>query len=403
MGHASVMQSVPPDGPHDTDADAHRPPGPLSGVRVADLTTVVMGPLATRTLADLGADVIKIEPPGGEVTREMGRSHNDGMTPMVINVNRNKRSITIDLKTAEGAQTMRDLLATCDVFVTNVRPKALERVGLSYEEVSAVRSDIIYCSGTGFSSEGPYGHKAAYDDVIQAASGMASLFTLTDPQPRFIPSIVADKVAALHIVYAVLAALFRRATTGLGDAIEVPMAESLAAFNLVEHMGGSTFRPPLGEFSYERVRSIHRKPRQSKDGWLCILPYSNQNWLDFFTIAGRPELGSDPRFGSIASRLEHIDELYEFLDDVVGTRTTAEWVEACDLHSIPAVPVADIRHLEQDPHFAATGLIEEHVHPTEGPYRVVRDPIRFKSGNPGLYRHAPSAGQHTQEIQSEIQ
>jgi len=238
--------------------------------------------------------------------------------------------------------------------------------------------------------------------VIQAVSGLASVFSLTDDKPRFIPSIVADKVASLHIVYAILAALFRRATTGHGDFVEIPMAESLASFNLVEHLSGLTFDPPLGEFSYERVRSAQRRPRRSADGWICVLPYSDANWRDFFELAGKPEIADDERFATISLRLVNVDALYSYLDEIMIERTTAEWVADCDRLSIPAVPVVELENIHQDPHFEAVGLLERHVHPTEGPYRVIRDPITFKSGNPGLYRHAPSSGQHTQEVFSQI-
>lgn len=384
------------------EMESASPKGPLHGVRVADLSTVVMGPLAARILADLGADVIKIEPPGGEMTRQIGQSHNEGMTPLAINVNRNKRSVVLDLKSPDGRQAALDLIATCDVFVTNMRLKALDRLGLGYESVSAVRPDIVYGAGTGFGSDGPYRDKPAYDDVIQAVSGLASVFNLTDDQPRFIPSIVADKVASLHVVYAILAALFRRSTTGEGDFVEIPMAESLATFNLVEHLSGLTFDPPLGAFSYERVRSTQRRPRRSADGWICILPYSNANWRDFFTLAGCPEIADDERFATISSRLTHVDALYSHLDEIMIKRTTAEWIADCDRLSIPAVPVVDLEYIDQDPHFEAVGLLESHVHPSEGPYRVIRDPVTFRSGNPGLYRHAPSAGQHTEEVLRQI-
>jgi crotonobetainyl-CoA:carnitine CoA-transferase CaiB-like acyl-CoA transferase len=216
------------------------------------------------------------------------------------------------------------------------------------------------------------------------------------------PSIIADKITALHISYAVLAALYRRAMTGEGDLIEVPMAESMAAFNLVEHLGGHTFEPHVGQFSYQRVRSRHRRPRRSADGWVCILPYSDQNWRDFFELAGRTELVDDERFVSINSRLTNVDPLYEVLDEIVATRTTAEWLEICDRLSIPAVPVVDLERVGDDPHFAAVELLGEHDHPTEGRYRMPRDAVRFRSGAPGVSRHAPRLGEHTAEVLAEL-
>jgi crotonobetainyl-CoA:carnitine CoA-transferase CaiB-like acyl-CoA transferase len=200
----------------------------------------------------------------------------------------------------------------------------------------------------------------------------------------------------------VLAALYRRATTGQGDYVEVPMAESLAAFNLVEHLQGHAFEPPLGQFSYLRLRTPHRRPRRSADGWVCILPYSDQNWHDFFRLAGKPELAEDERFGSVNARIVHVDALYGLMDEIVAGHTTAEWMELCDTHSIPAVPVVELEHIGEDPHYAAVGLFERHEHPTEGSYRVVRDTLRFASGAPGLYRHAPLLGQHTVEVLREL-
>ena len=380
----------------------HTSPGPLTGVRVADLTTVVMGPMASRTLADLGADVIKVESPGGDMMRSFEPKRSEGMSAFNLGLNRNKRSVVLDLKADVGRTAFLDLIATCDIFITNVRPAALAKLGLDDAALRARRADLIYCSATGFGSEGPYAPKPAYDDVIQAGSGLASLFAWLGNDPAYVPSIIADKVAGLYITQAVLAALHRRTVTGEGDFVEVPMAESLAAFNLVEHLNGHMFTPPVGEFGYLRLRTEHRRPRRSADGWVCVLPYNNQNWHDFFTLAGRPDLADDERFASINARVEHVDALYGLMDDIIGTRTTAEWMEICDTRSIPAVPVVDLATIADDPHFAAVGLIEEHVHPTEGPYRAVRDPIRYRSGTPGLTRHAPHLGEHTAEVLSEL-
>ncbi len=376
--------------------------GPLQGVRIVDLTTIVMGPLATRALADMGADVIRIEPPSGDFMRDFEPKRSPHMSGFSMNVNRNKRSVVLDLKTEPGRTALLDLAETANAFVTNLRPRALTSLRLTDADIRERRPDIVYCSAIGFGSDGPYADKAAYDDVIQAASGLASMFAWMGDEPAYVPSIVADKVAALHITYSVLAALYNQASTGRGDFIEVPMAESLASFNLVEHMAGHTFRPPVGEFSYQRLLTKHRKPRRSADGWVCILPYSDQNWRDFFRLAGLDEFADDPRFKSVNARVENVDALYGLLENVVGTKTTAEWMRICDDHSIPAAPVVELAEIGDDPHYAAVGLIEDHDHPTEGPYRVVRDPVRFRSGSPGLYRHAANLGQHTAEVLAEI-
>lgn len=376
--------------------------GPLSGVRIADLTTVVMGPMATRILGDLGADVIRVEAPDYDFMRDFEPKRSPGMSGFSLNINRNKRSLTLDLKSSEGHQALLDLVATCDVFVTNMRSDARERLSIGPGDLCAVKPDLIYCAANGFGEDGPYAGKAAYDDVIQAVSGLASMFAWTGPEPAYVPTIVADKVTGLHVVYAITAALYRKATTGEGDVIEVPMAETMAAFNLVEHLNGHTFEPKEEPFSYQRLLTKNRKPRRSKDGWICLLPYSDQNWRDFFAYVGHPEIAQDPRFATINDRVKNVDALYGELEPFTESRTTAEWMAFCDTHSIPAVPVVDLRHIDEDPHFAAVELLEPAEHPTEGAYRVVRDPVRFASGNAGVHRHAPRPGQQTVEVLREL-
>lgn len=374
----------------------------MAGVRIVELTTVVMGPLATRALGDLGADVIRIEAPGGDFMRDFEPKRNPKMGAFSMNVNRNKRSVVLDLKTELGHCALLDLVATADVFVSNIRPKALASLRVSDDDLRSVKPDLIYCSATGFGSGGPYADKAAYDDVIQAASGVASMFAWTDDEPSYFPGIIADKVAALHITYAILAALYQKAATGQGDYVEVPMAESLASFNLVEHLNGHTFEPKLEPFSYPRIRTKHRRPRQTADGWICVLPYSDQNWKDFFRLSGLQDHADDPRFADVNSRVINVDALYGLLDDVIRNKTTAEWMSICDDHSIPASPVVDLQSVADDPHFKAVGLIEEAVHPTEGPYRTVRDPLLFRSGSPGVHQPAAQLGEHTNEIFAEL-
>lgn len=376
--------------------------GPLAGVRVIDLTTIVMGPMACRILGDLGAEVIKVETAEGDFMRHFEPKRSEGMSAFTLNINRNKRSMVLDLKSTVGRQAMLDLTATADVVVTNMRPAALDRLALSYEDLVTVRPDLIYCSAVGFGSDGPYAGQAAYDDVIQAVSGFASMSAYDGQEPAFAPSIIADKVAALHISYAVNAALFRREKTGQGDKIEVPMAELMAAFNLVEQLNGHTLEPKQEPFSYPRLRTKHRKPRRSADGWVCLMPYTNKNWSDFFSLIGRPELVEDPRFATVNDRLVNIDALYGTLDEITPLRTTAEWMQVCGELSIPATPVNDLEHIAEDPHFKAVELLSVHDHPSEGPYRVVKDPVSFEKGNGGLQRHAPRIGEHTAEVLSEL-
>lgn len=387
---------------HESASEDISPQGPLAGVRVIDLTTIVMGPMACRVLGDLGAEVIKVETAEGDFMRHFEPKRSEGMSAFTLNINRNKRSMVLDLKSKAGRQAMLDLSASSDVLVTNMRPAALDRLNLGYDDLRAVKPNLIYCSAVGFGSGGPYAGQAAYDDVIQAVSGLASMAAWTGDEPAFAPSIIADKVSALHIAYAVSAALFRRSTSGIGDHIEIPMAEVMAAFNLTEHLNGHTLEPKQEPFSYPRLRTKHRKPRRSSDGWVCLMPYSDQNWQDFFHLVERNDLASDPRFATINDRITHIDALYGHLDELTQGKTTAEWLEICDRLSIPATPVNELEDIADDPHFEAVGLLEVAEHPSEGPYRVIKDPVTFRSGNGGLRRHAPRIGQHTEEILSEL-
>jgi crotonobetainyl-CoA:carnitine CoA-transferase CaiB-like acyl-CoA transferase len=353
-------------------------------------------------LGDMGADVIRVEGPAGDVVREYEPMRNPLMGAFHLNMNRNKRSVWIDLKTESGREAMEDLISGCDVFVTNMRKAALDRLGLDETSVRALRPDIVYCLANGFGSAGPRAHHSAYDDVIQASSGLASMFQWFEAEPRLIPSVIADKVTGLHVAFAIAAALVERERTGSGASIEVPMAETMAAFNLVEHLGGKTFEPRHGHFSYSRLRTPARRPRRTSDGWAVIMPYSEANWHDFFDFVDRPELKSDPRFGTASGRVEHADELYRMIDEVVPRHSTSQWLEFCDEHSIPAAEVVDLEHIDEDAHFAAVGLIRDSVHPTEGPIHYVRDPIVLDGEPTSLRRHAPTLGEHTAEVLAEI-
>lgn len=371
-------------------------------MRVVDLSTVVMGPLATRMLADMGADVIWIEPPQGDVLREYEPMRSPGMGAFAMSVGRNKRSVVLDLKKDIGRDALRDLIASADVFVTNIRRNALQRLGFGEDDVRAIRRDIIYCVANGYGSDGPYADHAVYDDVIQAASGLASLFTWNDGEPKLVPTILADKVAGVHIAFAIAAALHGRAKSGEGMNIEVPMAETLAAFNLVEHLSGQTFRPQLGDFSYNRIRTVHRRPRRTADGWIVILPYSKDNWQRFFKFAERPELIGDPRFATGGDRVANADALYGLLDNIAKKKSTDEWLAFCEKNSIPASAVIDLEKLGENPHFAAVGLYQDDKHPSEGPYRYVRNPILLNGESTPLRHHAPRLGEHTAEVMREL-
>ena len=281
--------------------------GPLGGVRVLDLTNVIMGPFATHILGDMGADVIKIESPEGDSFRSYRPNRNAGMAGGFLHLNRNKRSIVLDLKQPTHLQALSKLIATADVFVHSLRPKAIKKLGLSYDDVRAIKPDIIYCGAYGFGENGPYRDKAAYDDIIQAGSGLAALHVASRNEPAFMPTVLCDKLSGQVIAYAILAALFQRERGGGGQSIEVPMFETTAEFAYIEHLMGFAFEPSLGPPGYTRVVSPTRKPYRTQDGFVCILPYSDRNWRDFFDFVGQPELKDDKRYYPLTERVLHIE------------------------------------------------------------------------------------------------
>ena len=353
-------------------------------------------------LGDLGADVVRIERVDGDHTRHSLPARNPGMSGLVMGLFRNKRSVALDLKQEPGLDAARRLIATADVLVTNMRQAALARLGLDDATLRAGHGALIYCVANGFGSDGPYADRVAYDDVIQAASGLAWLAGKVGDAPAYVPSVIADKVSALTIVEAVLAALFHRERSGEGQFIEVPMFETMVAFNLVEHLRGQTFEPPVGGFGYRRLMTPLRRPFHTADGWICLLPYSDRNFVDFFTFAGQPLLASDARFSDHNARIHNVDALYEVIEQIAIERTTEEWLVFCGEHSIAAMNVLDLSAAEDDPHLAATGLIEHVDHPTEGRYRHVRDAVRYSRTPTSLRRHAPHLGEHTAELLTEI-
>ena len=376
--------------------------GALHGIRVIDLTTILMGPMATRMLADHGADVIRVETTIGDSTRNGLPSRHFGMSGFSLNLQRNKRSLSIDLKHAAGRQVILDLVATADVLVTNMRAAALGRLGLDERAVNAVNPALIYCRANGFGSGGPYQDKAAYDDAIQAASGLAGLFTATNGRPTYVPSVVADKVTGLYVVQAVMAALIHRHNTGNGQNIEVPMFETMVSFNLVEHLRGAAFEPAEGPFGYERLLSPARRPYATADGFICLLPYSDNNYRDFFDFIGQSDLADDERFATHNARVAHTTELYDLIAEAAATKSTEIWVEFCDKASIPAAKVMELSEFANDPHLAEVGLVQVADHPTEGGYNYVRDPVIYSDSPTGLRRHAPRLGEHSAELLNEL-
>jgi crotonobetainyl-CoA:carnitine CoA-transferase CaiB-like acyl-CoA transferase len=376
--------------------------GPLTGVRIVDLTGVIMGPFATHILADLGADVIKVESADGDLFRRYKPQRSPGMYGGFLNLNRNKRSVLLDLKAPADREVFEKLITTADVFVHSLRPQAIERLGYPYARVRELKSDIVYCGAYGFGAAGPYGDKAAYDDLIQAGAGMAALYTPLTGAPQYMPTVLCDKLGGQAMAYAIAAALYRRAKTGEGDEIEVPMFETAVEFVAAEHFGGFAFEPPIGPYGFPRMFAKSRKPYKTADGYACILPYSDTNWLDFLTFIGKAELLADPRFTKLADRVQNIEILYSLLDEEAVKRPTAEWVAFCDRVSIPCMPVLAFDELPDDVHLKAVGMFSNETHPTEGRYRALRRPITFKSSRFKIRRHAPRLGEHTAQVKSEL-
>lgn len=374
-------------------------PGPLAGYRVLDVTTVLLGPYAGQWLADLGADVIKVEaPPAGDSTRHVGPNRHKGMSGPFLNTNRNKRSIALDLKQEAARAALRALVRTADVFLHNMRPVAIGKLGFAYADVVKEKPDIVYCGAYGYSQKGPYAARPAYDDLIQAHAGLAALFQKVDGQPRFAPTVMVDKMVGLTTAMSILAALLHKSRTGEGQAIEVPMFETLASFLSVEHLYGRVFEPPIGTTGYGRLTTPYRKPYRSKDGFVAILPYTDRHWRAFFEIAGRADLAADPRFADVSGRTQHIDELYRFLDECALAKTNAEWLAACQAAEIPCAPVTDIENLPEDEHMRAVGLFQRQSHPSEGELLLSGVPVSFSGSPTDPLRPAPRFGQHGAEV-----
>tara|TARA_A100001037_G_C15150477_1_gene638913 strand:- start:1155 stop:2345 length:1191 start_codon:yes stop_codon:yes gene_type:complete len=375
--------------------------GPLDGIRVIDLTTVLLGPFATQILGDMGADVIKVEAPSGDPMRGLGPKRSDGMGPVFLNSNRNKRSLVLDLKADKGRDAMLKLVETADVFFHNMRPRGVRSLGLAYDDVRQVNPRLIYCGAYGYREDGPYGHKPAYDDMIQAASGLAMLQAEVSDRPAYVANVICDKIVAMTAASAVSMALFHRERNGVGQNLQVPMFETMVNFLLPEHWMGMTFEPPLGPPGYERVLSQSRRPYKTKDGYVAALPYSDRQWEAFFRLVDREELLQDARFSTLDERVNHIEDLYGELADILATRDTAEWMELLDEAQIPVMAVNSIDDLASDPHLVETGFWNMMEHPTEGALRLPGIPVDF-SESPGEVRlPPPRLGEHTAEVLGE--
>jgi crotonobetainyl-CoA:carnitine CoA-transferase CaiB-like acyl-CoA transferase len=365
---------------------------PLDGIRVVDLTSVIMGPYATQILADLGADVVTVEEPGGTLSRVMSPGPHPQLSGIALNLLRNKRNIVLNLKEPAGHAALLQLIETADVFVTNLRPAAVSRLGLDYDDVAAVRGDIVYCQAQGWPSDSAEANQPAYDDIIQAATGVADAGLRASGAAQFAPTILADKVCGLTIAYAVMAALVQRGRTGEGARVEVPMVDVMSSFMLVEHGAGAIGFPPQTPAGYERILNPERRPQRSLDGWVSVLPYSRQNYQDLFRAGGRPDLVDDERIRSARARVRNASTLYRDVAEIVAKDTTANWLEFCAEAGIPATAVASLDDL--------VDALPVQEHPVAGAYHVTHQPVRFTAAGaaPTVRRPAALSGEHTEEV-----
>lgn len=377
-------------------------PGPLDGVRVLDLTSVVMGPYATQILADFGADVVKVEPPGGDVMRDATPMRSSGMGHIFLNANRNKRSIVLDLKMDAAREACLALAKRSDALVYNIRPQAMARLRLSYEDVSAVNPRIVYVGAFGYSQRGPHAAKAAYDDLIQGAVGLPWLLRESGAEtPRYAPLTIADRSVGLHVANAVCAALYRREKTGKGQRVDVPMFESLLQMVLGEHLGGYTFEPRTGEAGYARTLARARRPYETKDGFVCVLVYNDKQWRAFFKLIGSPGLLADPRYATQEARSRDFESAYALVAGEMRKRTTAQWIAALEAADIPVQRMNSLADIVADPHLEAIGYFTRIEHPTEGRIRSMAVPSEWSESVPEYRWHAPRLGEHTREVLAE--
>ncbi|MBC7780912.1 MAG: CoA transferase [Proteobacteria bacterium] len=377
--------------------------GPLAGIRIVDLTSVVVGPMVTQVLADYGADVIKVEPPAGDLVRTMGGpSNTPAMSAKFLQLNRNKRSLAVDLKSAAGRAAIDTLIERADVLIWNVRPAAMKKLGLDYERVRAINPRIIYCGIVGFGTKGRYAGRPAYDPIVQGAGGIAALNHRALGEPRFVPIVMADKNAGLVATQMVLLALLHRARTGEGTSVEVPMFENIAKYVLEEHLYLKTFDPPLGDMGDPRIFDISARPIRTRDGWVCIAANTNAQAFAFFEAIGQPELRNDVRFNSVGARFKNVADYFGLRAEALKQKTTAEWLDVFGRLDVPAMAYNTLESLFEDPHLREVGLLQRRQHPTEGFIWDVAPPNVLSCGARDDYLPAPTIGQHSVELLREL-
>lgn len=383
----------------DPEGVAKKCSGPLSGVRVLDLTINVLGPVATQILGDMGADVIKVEAPGGDPNRSTGPSRSEKMSTFYMTVNRNKRSIALDLKRPEAYAALMRLVGSADVFVHSMRPGAARRLGVAYEDIAARNPRIVYGYGPGYRSDGPKADLPAFDDVIQGESGIASMMERMYGEPRYLPTVIVDKFCGYVLASSIGMALYAREKTGLGQEVQVPMFETMVAFNLLEHLWGGAFDPPTEDgIGYIRMFSEHRRPYRTADGFICLLAVNDEQWSRLLRVLDCPHIAADPRFRETGARIRNINVLYEIVSSRMLSHTTEEWRVRLGAADIPNGPVTSFSELLTHPYLVETGFFKRFVHPTEGSLLTTDVTTRFSQTPGGLRRGAPRLGEHTEEV-----
>ncbi len=375
---------------------------PLAGMTVIDLTSVLLGPFATLLLAQMGATVIKVESPDGDITRAIAPAKTPGLSALFMNCNRGKRSLALDLKDSRGLEALLRLTEGADVFFHSMRARAAERLGIGEAAVRARKPDIIYCGAWGFDQQGPYADLPAYDDIVQAVSGIAHLLADDNGEPRYIPTVMVDKITGLYAANGMLAAMVKRQATGRGSTLEVPMLECITHFIMAEHLAAATYEPPLGPPGYERILAASRRPYRTRDSHIATLPYTTAHWTRLLAAIGREDLAGEDWVRSASQRSQRIGELYDLLRDVAPNRTTAEWLELLRRIDIPAMPVSDLADVLVNEQLVGSGLFEHYDHPTEGSLTGARLPFRFSGMIAGEAMHARQLGADTAEILGDL-
>jgi len=386
----------------ETAATGSSPTGPLRGIRVIDVTTVVLGPFCSQTLGDMGADVIKVETPDGDSTRDIGPSRTPRMGAYFANLNRNKRSIALDLKQPAPREALMRLVETADVFVHNMRPGAASRLKLDYATLSERNPRLVYASASGFRKGSSMQEAPAYDDLIQGVSGVAALNAGPDGAPRYFPSVLVDKLTGAQLASMIGMALFHRERTGQGQEIHLPMMETILSFMLVEHLWAGTLGEPEKGLGYPRMMTPHRRPYATKDGFISVLAHSDQQWRKLLEAMGKPDLFQDPRFNTLAARSLHIDTVYAALAEGMKTRTTEEWLQLLRQADIPCGRANSLQDLFSDAYLEETDYFERHQHPQDGEVVIPAIPARFSATPANVHRPWPRLGQHTREILTEL-